>query len=195
MLDPRIEEMIEEIDHRHELLRVISQGPRITISTGYRAIREARHVLLTACTIAFAGGLVMTQISWMGWIVVAIAIAAGLLVPGRLHAVPLMEFNTDTDSLTIFRSSRRCGRIPSAQIREIRGEYGTRKGNGFSRLIAVLDSGSEITLLSFSGTNDDVAEHACELLGAILSRPAKYMASFGEDVACYDPVTHRGLSA
>jgi hypothetical protein len=190
-----IDEMIDGIDQRHELLQVAVDGPRVTIFTGRRAVREARRVVFVACLLAFAGGIVMTQISWTGWIVAAIALVVALVVPARLKAVPLIEFDADTDILTLFQAPSGHGmKLPKTSVHAVHGEYGARKGDGFSRLVAILEDGSESVMLSFSGTNDDVAEHACELLGAILSRPATYMASFGEDVLCYDPITDHGLS-
>jgi hypothetical protein len=180
--------IVKEAAGKSELLQVTVDGPWVVVSMGARAIRESRRTLLTVCLLGTVGGLILARFNWMGWLVAAVSVAAALIVPRWLKRKPLFEFDSESGSIILLQNSAARGtRLPQERIQRIRGRFTTQGWDGFSQLDAILDDGAEITVVSFSGTNDDIAEHACELLGKLLACPASYTPSFGDEVVCYEP--------
>jgi hypothetical protein len=51
----------------------------------------------------------------------------------------------------------------------------------------VLENGERVPVLVFAGTNEALAEEACQLLGRLLAAEATYAGPYGAPRTCFSP--------
>jgi hypothetical protein len=178
----RFAEIAADLESPKAPIQVERDGDRLRARSGLGAVQKTRwlaRLVSVACLVIGAG---LARFSPWAWALAALGAAGLVLAPRLVRQTELFEIDAAAGVLTGAEAA-----IPIARIAAIRGSYTTQGWDPFSAIQAELDDGSQVPVLSLSGTDEAQAEFACRLLGQLLNRPATYAGPFGGVKTCHAP--------
>jgi hypothetical protein len=171
-----------------ERLEVRSAPGRLWIETGRATVRRSQQSACLFGALVAVSGIALLWYSIWGLTVLALGLVTAFMVPRYLRPVRLLEIDTAARQLNVIQSPLGAGAsLPLDRIQHIRGEYDTKGWSGFSVLYAVDSEEMETAILVLLGTDDQLAETACKVLSALLTKPSSYSGSFGRATVCFEP--------
>lgn len=182
LLMDRYVQAIPEFEANRPFLQIERCEERLLFLTGTRALQYARFYAHLGGIAGVCLGLALLRVTPLGGLLAALSALAFFLLPGRFHAVRLLEIDTGQGQLLGEGDALSC-----PQIRAIRGVYTTQGYDPFSLFAATLDNGKELAFLTLRGTDDILAEALCRTLGLLLDCPAAYVGPFEDAKTCFTP--------
>lgn len=185
----RYDRRASELGNSEALLYITREGDRLLIQTGTRSIRQSRLLTRIGGLVLALAGIALAGVSLWFLALTVVGALVSLLVPGLFRTTTLLIVDAPRGQLVIAQYAAGAGtELPCAQITGIRGVYETQGWDPRSVLYVGQESGVDLPVLIFRGTDEPLAEYACQTLGYLLECPATYAGPFGESKICYQPV-------
>ena len=94
----------------------------------------------------------------------------------------------EIDALTVEIVVRAGDRFAGREITAIQGRYETQGWDPCNVVYGELLDCVDVPIAVFAGTEENLAEQACLLLGVLLDVPSTYRGTEGRTVSCYEPI-------
>ena len=163
------------------LVEVRGGGAALELWLGSRFVGKQRMQARIVGGVLAACGIVATVLSPWSLLLTAVGLAVLVGAPALFRQRALITINRETGWMWGMGNS---DEIEVARISQIRGTHEIQGWDPRDVILAEMDDGSRVEVISFRGTNEALALDACRALAQEIGRPTDYTDQYGNRTTC-----------
>ena len=173
-------------------LVIKGEGDRLRLRTSELFVARRRRRFRGMAALAALAGVMLVALSPWFLALVVLGVVGVVVAPRLFATAELLEIDRARGLLVTLQPGADRGRsVAVSDVKAVCGMYEVFGWDPRSTIYATLANGERAPLLVFAGTDEELAEEACRLLGRYLDAEATYAGPYGAPTVCFSPFSNR----